>query len=96
MKKTLLILAAIGLISFSEGDKHCYVKVTKTFYNEFNGYKKGCNVLNAAIDTNGDYYISINAYNEFQELFETKSSATIYWLSPNAFPQDTMNESEVK
>lgn len=92
MKKLIIVLVvSVGLISFNEADKHCYVKVTKSFAQEFNGYTKGVNVLNATKDTSGDYYISINAYNEFQELFESKSSVTLFWLYPNAFPSDTVN-----
>ena len=90
MKKIFILLAAIGLLSFTEGDKHCYVRVTKTWYDANKGYTKGVNTLACAKDTAGNWYISINAYNEFQELFENKSSATLYWLYPNAFPKDTI------
>ena len=90
MKKILILIAAIGLMSASEGEKHCYVKVSKTWYEANNGYKRGVNMINAKADTSGNYYISINAFNEFQELFDNKSSTTIYWLYPNAFPKDTL------
>jgi len=91
MKKILILIAAIGLMAFTEGEKHCYVKVSKTWYDANNGYKKGVNEVNAKADTLGIYYISINAFNEFQELFDTKQSTNIYWLYPNAFPKDSIN-----
>lgn len=87
MKKTLLLFSTFLLLSFTEADKHCYVRVTKTWYETHKGHKKGSNVLMGAKDTAGNYYISINAYNEFQELFDSETNATLYWLYPNAFPQ---------
>ncbi len=90
MKKTILILTAFAIMAFTEGEKHCYVRVTKTWYDTYKGYTKGTNVLNGEKDTSGNYYISLNSYNEFQELFENKSTVTLYWLYPNAFPKDTL------
>lgn len=91
MKKLLVLLSTIFFVAFSDGEKHCYVKVTKSWYEQNKGYTKGANVLSGGVDTLGNYYISINTYNEFPELFESKSSATLYWLYPNAFVKDSID-----
>lgn len=93
MKKIILVLAAFISLSFSAGEGsavHCYVRVTKAWRTANEGYTKGVNVLHCAKDTSGYDYVSLNAYNEFQELFDKKSSITLYWLYENAFVKDTV------
>lgn len=83
------VLLSIPNLAHSVGDKHCYVKVTQTWYNQNRGYTKGPNTLEGARDTSGNYFISISSYNEFPELFDNRTNVTLYWLYPNAFPADS-------
>ncbi|MGC4058185.1 MAG: hypothetical protein QM743_08710 [Chitinophagaceae bacterium] len=94
MKKPLLILmlsAATVRAEDPEDRKHCYIQVTTDFKTANYGYKSGCNVLRTVTDTAGRSFVSLNSLNEFPELFDSKTRITIYWLTTEAFPQDTTN-----
>lgn len=92
MKKTLLILLLSALTATAADDnKHCYIQVTADFKTANEGYRSGSNVLRTITDTAGHIYVSVNAVNEFPELFDERTKATFYWLTPDAFPQDTTN-----
>lgn len=92
IKNTILIFASfILLTSFTGIPNTCYVKVTPEFKDKYEYYKKGVNILKTATDTAGNIVVSCNAMNEFPELFDTMD-VNIIWLSPEAFPQEEVDE----
>lgn len=91
MRITILI-ASLMFLSFSPNNGNvCYVKVTPEFKAQYEYYKKGVNILKTATDTAGNIVVSCNAMNEFPELFDTME-VNIIWLSPQAFPQEEVDE----
>ena len=66
--------------------KHCFILVTQTFKNANEGAVNGCNILNTATTSDGRIVISINAVNEFPDLFLDRLHFTPVWLDINDFP----------
>lgn len=92
MKKTIFILLlSVFTVRAEESgsQKHCYIQVTADFKAANDGYRSGCNVLKTVTDTAGNHYVSSNALNEFPELFDARTRANFYWLTPDDFPKDT-------
>ena len=66
--------------------KHCFILVTQTFKNANEGAVNGCNILSTATTLDERIVVSINAVNEFPELFLDRLRFTPIWLDKNDFP----------
>lgn len=87
----LLVCSSILLMSSTDGEKHCYIRLTESFKNEYSNYQSGVNVLIFVQDTEGYWCVSSNALNEFPEVFDTMQNIQLIWLAPEAFSVDTTN-----
>lgn len=65
---------------------HCYIPVTQEFKNANEGAQIGCNALATATTTDGRIVVSLNAVNEFPDLFTDRSWLTLLWLEAEDFP----------
>ena len=69
--------------------KHCYLIVPQVFAQAHTDTRKECNVMAFAIDKAGRYCISLNAVNEFPEIFMGIGQMTfpVAWLDAEDFPR---------
>jgi hypothetical protein len=65
--------------------KHCYIPITASFKEAHEGTESGCNVFKTLQTNEGQFVISINAVNEFPDLFADRLRFTPLWLSVDEF-----------
>jgi len=73
--------------------KNYYIEITEDFAATNNGYTKGACIFNSVKTKEGKWVTSVNALNEFPELFEGVEMGVPVALSPEDF-QTEENEHE--
>lgn len=71
--------------------KHCYLVVPAGFKLAFVGYQKDGNTLAVVVDSQGRELVSLNAVNEFPDVFKDGIDGASFqveyvWLGPEDFP----------
>lgn len=73
--------------------KVCYLVVNEAFKTAYEGMRMGVNILTTATTIDGRIVVSLNAVNEFPQVFEGigQDTFSIAWLSGADFPSPPLN-----